>query len=216
LTNDEVATKAVAADGVTGTAPGGTKACGAVWSTLTCGCDGEVPVPGPPMELGVWVPVVVVDAVVAAVCFGVVVLAAAVPVAADAAVSVALVPVTGVPASAVAAPDPVVLVLVVGCVAVPEPAVAEPVPVLEEPLGCVGALPPVLVVVAPPTAEEPPDPVAVVVALPPVLVVLPADAELEPADPVELLEPPAEPVEPVLWLLSALVCAGVPDGAVSA
>jgi hypothetical protein len=211
---------------LTGAATARTKACGAVWSRLTVGCDGEAPVPEAPRELSAWVPVVVVDAAVGAACFSVVVPAAAVcvaavPAAADAAVSVALVPVTGVLMGAVAALDPFVVAPVpaVGSVAAPEPPVAEPVwealaplpgeepvLVLAEPLGCVEALPPALVVV-PPDAEL--EPVDCVAPLEPVDCVAPLEPPVEPMEPVE-------PVEPVLWLLSPLVCAGVPDCAVSA
>jgi hypothetical protein len=103
-------------------------------------------------------------------------------------------------------------------VVVVEPPVAEPVwealapllreePVLEEPPGWI----------------EPPEPL---VTLPCLLVVLPVAGELpEPVVtlplPLPVAEPaPPDPVEPlaelVLWLLSALVCAGVPEGAASA
>jgi hypothetical protein len=226
--NDVAAAVAVVGVGVlTGAETASADACSAVWSRPTCGCDGEEPVPAAPVELDVWVPVVVVGtAVVAAACFGAMMPVAEV-VGADAAVVAVRKPVTVVPVEVVVVPDPVVVpVGVVGSVAAPEPPVAEPVweasaalpgkepvPVLEEPLGCVEAPLPLRLVV-PVGVEEPPEPASVVA--PRCLLVVPADAELEPADGVAPLEPPVEPVALVSWLLSPLVCAGVPDWAVSA
>ena len=147
---------------------------------------------------------------------------AAVPVATDAAVSVALVPVTGVLMEAGAGLDPVVVVpaRVVEPVAVPEPAVAEPVwdasasLLVEEAvlLLSVSVSVSVPVVVVAVDAEEPPESV-VALARWCLVVVVAAVAEPEPvpADPVELLE-----LAVALWLLSVLVCGGVPEGVVSA
>ena len=141
---------------------------------------------------------------------------AAVPVATDAAVSVALVPVTGVLMEPSAGLDPVVVVpaRVVEPVAVPEPAVAEPVwdasasLLVEEAVLSVS----VSVVVVAVDAEEPPESV-VALARWCLVVVVAAVAEPEPvpADTVELLE-----LAVALWLLSVLVCGGVPEGVVSA
>jgi hypothetical protein len=202
LTIAEVATTAVVAVDrvavVTGAETASAKACGAVWSRLTCGCDGDDPVP-----------VVVVDAVVVAACFGVVVSVAAVPVATDAAVSVALVPVSGVLMEAGAGLDPVVVApaRVVEPVAVPEPAVAEPVwdalasLLAEEAVLLLSVLAVVAV-----DAEEPPESVVALARW--CLVVVAAVAEPDPAEPLELAV--------ALWLLSVLACAGVPAGVVSA
>jgi hypothetical protein len=147
----------------------------------------------------------------------VVVSVAAVPVAADAAVSVALVPVTGVLMEAGAGLDPVVVVpaRVVEPVAVPEPAVAEPVwdasaSLLAEEAVLLLSVPRWPAVVAL-DAEEPPESVAALARWCLVLVAAVAEPEPVPADPVELLE-----LAVALWLLSVLVCGGVPEGVVSA
>jgi hypothetical protein len=175
---------------VTGAETAGTDARGTVWSRLTCGCDGDDPVP-----------VVVVDT--------------AVPVATDAAVSVALVPVTGVLMEAGAGLDHVlaVPVRVVEPVALPEPAVAEPVwdalaSMLAEEAVLLLSVP---VVVAAVDAEEPPGSVVALARWCLVVVAAVAEPEPVPADPVGLLE-----LAVALWLLSVLVCGGVPEGEVSA
>jgi hypothetical protein len=89
--------------------------------------------------------------------------------------------------------------------------------VLAEPLEGAAPLPPVSPVVLP-VLEERPE--LVVAPLLRCLLVVPfVELEAVPAAPVVAPEPPAEPVELVglvLWLLSALVCAGAPEGAVSA
>jgi hypothetical protein len=206
LATKEAATTAVvvAADGVgvfTGAETASADACGTVWSRLTGGCDGDDPVP-----------VVVVDTAVAAACLGAVVaMSAAVPV--DAAVLAARKPVTGVPAEVGAGLDPVVAVLAVGSVAASEPPVAEPVwdalaALLGEEAVLLLSVPVVVVAV---DAEEPPELVVALARWCLVVVAAVAEPEPVPADPVELLK-----LAVALWLLSALVCWGVPDGVVSA